>query len=43
MENSGHELGWKDADKPLLFYFSGGGIEIIKHREDSVPSMMSGE
>ncbi len=29
MTNSHNELGWKDADKPFLFYFSGEKIEII--------------
>ncbi len=41
MTNSHNEIGWKDADNPFLFYFSEEKIEIIKHREDMIPTIVS--
>ena len=44
-ENSEGELGWKDvvSGKPFLFYFFEGQIQLIKHRDDEIPSMRSDE
>ena len=43
METSDGNYGWKDivSGKPFLFYWVNGQIQIIKHRDDQIPSMGS--
>ena len=43
MEDSEGSIGYKDivSGKPFLFYWVNGQIQIIKHRDDKIPSMKS--
>ncbi len=43
MKNSYGRKGFKDivSGKPFLFYWVNGQIQIIKHRDDEIPSMRS--
>ncbi len=42
-KNSNGYYGWKDivSGKPFLFYWVNGQIQIIKYRDDQIPSMRS--
>ena len=43
MKDSDGDSGYKDivSGKPFLFYWVNGQIQIIKHRDDEIPSMGS--
>ena len=42
-KNSNGILGWKDivSGSPFLFYFLDNEIQIIKHRDNMIPTMRS--